>query len=60
MAHVAKHHAEEERERGNRQHGRISLKVLGYTVRVDDQLVDPSELICLNICRWRNCVLLVR
>ena len=60
MTHVAKHHAEEEGERGNRQHRRIGFKVLGYTVRVDYLLIYRRELICLNICRWRNCVFLVR
>ena len=59
MAHVAEHHPEEERERNDCKYSRISLKVLGNTIRVYNLLVDVSEFVCLYVSRRGDSVVFV-
>ena len=59
MAHISKHHAEEERECSDCQHSWIGLQVPWNAVSVDNLLVNSCEFVRFYVCRSRNVVILI-
>lgn len=59
MTHVSEHHTEEEWECCDCQHSWIGLEVLGYSIGVDYQLIDVCEVVCFDVGRRCNRMVLI-
>lgn len=60
VAEVAEHHGEEEGERYDREEGRVDFSVTGHTVRVDQVLEAPGELVGAVVGRRWQAVVVYR
>jgi hypothetical protein len=59
MAHITKHHTEEEWESYNSNNSRVSFLIGWNTISVNDQLERHCEIISLNVSWSWDCMVVI-